>query len=97
MQKQYFRKESLRYPWQLITMGGSIWVFLRFIYDIPKAFALCTTLSLGSLNISLTVTPRADYHAVFLRLQNLVAHFSPFPLHCRLKPNKEFIFLVASP
>jgi len=72
-----FRKESLRYPWQLITIGGSICVFFRFLSNEPKAPALWARLAFWILNISLAVTPWADYHAVFLRLKNLLVHFSP--------------------
>jgi hypothetical protein len=77
MSKEDFRKESLRYPWQLITMRGSIRVFFRFLSNEPKASALWARLAFWILNISLTVTARADYHAVFLRLKNLLVHFSP--------------------
>jgi hypothetical protein len=77
IKKQDFRKDSLRYPWQLITMGGSIRVFFRFLSNEPKASALWARLAFWILNISLTVTPWADYHAVFLRLKNLLVHFSP--------------------
>ncbi len=58
-------------------MGGSIRVFFRFLSNEPKASALWATLAFWSLNISLAVTARADYHAVFLRLKNLLVHFSP--------------------
>jgi hypothetical protein len=77
IKKQDFRKDSLRYPWQLITIGGSICVFFRFLSNEPKASALWARLAFWILNISLTVTPWADYHAVFLRLKNLLVHFSP--------------------
>ena len=72
-----FRKNLLRYPWQLITIGGSICVFFRFFSDVPKASALWTTLSFWSLNISLAVTAWADDQAIILRVKNLLAHFSP--------------------
>jgi hypothetical protein len=58
-------------------MAGSIRVFFRFLSNEPKAPALWATLAFWILNISLAVTARADYHAVFLRLKNLLAHFSP--------------------
>jgi hypothetical protein len=58
-------------------MAGSIRVFFRFLSNEPKASALWARLAFWILNISLTVTARADYHAVFLRLKNLLAHFSP--------------------
>jgi len=62
-------------------MGGSIRVFFRvffcFLSNEPKASTLWATLAFWILNISLAITARADYHAVFLMLKNLLAHFSP--------------------
>jgi len=58
-------------------MNGSIRVFFGFLSNEPKASTLWATLAFWSLNISLAVTPWADYHAVFLRLNNLFFHFSP--------------------
>ncbi len=77
MQKQHFRKDLLGYPRQLIAMGGGIRVFFRFLFNEPKASAPWETLAFWILNISLAVTARADYHAVFLMLKNLLSHFSP--------------------
>jgi hypothetical protein len=57
--------------------GWKYYVFFRFLSNEPKAPALWATLAFWILNLSLAVAARADYHAVFLRLKNLLAYFSP--------------------
>jgi len=73
------RRESVRYAWQLITIGGNIHILFCFLFDEPKASAFWTSLTVWISNISMTVTIWTDFHAIFFRIENLFVHFSPPP------------------
>ena len=64
----------MRYPWQLISIGGSIRIFLWFLFDEAKAPAFWTTLMFWILNISPACAAWTDYHAIFLRIEGLFIH-----------------------
>ncbi len=70
--KIYKRPYTLSLP--LIIFG--MFAFLVFLFNQAKASAFWARLPLWNLNISLAVTLLANNHAVFLRLNNLPAHFS---------------------